>query len=76
MHKHTLAIFAWSRAHDKSASGLMRNLRKRYNNNIQFVGIGGANMIAEGLEESMFEIDKVWDKPVGIWRGIPQLSRE
>jgi len=33
-------------------------------------------MLREGLQESMFEVDKVWDKPAGIWRGVPQLSRD
>lgn len=54
---------AGSPTHDFHGARLMRNLKKHSKEPLTFVGVGGAEMKAEGMSESYGDISKFLDKP-------------
>ena len=60
---------------DALGAGLMRALRRRLGRNVRFVGVGGAQMKAEGLD-SLFDITElsIWGWSEGI-RAYPRVVR-
>ncbi|KAL4429224.1 hypothetical protein ABPG74_022104 [Tetrahymena malaccensis] len=61
--RKTIFVAAGSPSHDLQAANFMRDLKKKSNNNYDFVGIGGPLMQAEGLNQSYADINKFIDKP-------------
>ena len=63
----TVMLVAAEASGDDRGAGLMRALKRRLGQGVRFVGVGGARMIAEGID-SPFDIGEI--SILGLWEGL------
>ncbi len=71
-NKVRIYLIAGEPSGDLLGSRLMRSLRKKTNNNVEFYGIGGDTMEGEGLK-SLFDISEL--AVMGIFEVIPSIPK-
>ena len=63
-----VCILAGYESQDYKGAQIMKDLRKQYGDDVNFYGIGGPLMEAEGLKENVGDVNLFLDKPFYPWK--------